>query len=68
MSHWQLTADLAAVRDKDALAKLPTAERAAFTKFWTDVAAVLTKLEQKGYGAFTQAAPKEANRPKSKNE
>jgi hypothetical protein len=43
--HWQKDADLAGIRDKAALAKLPAEERAAWEKLWADVAAVLKKAE-----------------------
>jgi hypothetical protein len=43
--RWQEKRDLAGVRDKDALAKLPAEERAAWEKLWADVAAVLKKAE-----------------------
>ena len=43
--HWQEDRDLAGVRDKDALAKLPAEERAAWEKLWADVAALLKKAE-----------------------
>src|SRR5262249_59870885 len=44
LTHWQGDADLASLRDKEALAKLPQTERAAFTKLWADVDALLKKL------------------------
>lgn len=66
MAHWQLTADLTSIRDKAALAKLPTEERVAFTKFWTEVAAVLTKLDQQGYGVFSVTGQKKAKRRTAK--
>jgi tetratricopeptide (TPR) repeat protein len=37
LRHWQTDADLAAVRDKAALANLPDAERKDWQKFWTSV-------------------------------
>ena len=37
LQHWQKDPDLANVRDADALAKLPEAERAAWQEFWTEV-------------------------------
>jgi superkiller protein 3 len=45
LKRWQQDSDLAAVRDEDALAKLPAEERAAFAAFWSDVAALLKKAE-----------------------
>jgi hypothetical protein len=47
LSDWQQDSDLAGIRDKAALAKLPANERAAFTKLWADVAALLEKAEEK---------------------
>jgi serine/threonine-protein kinase len=43
LAHWQTDTDLAGVRDKNALAKLPEAERDAWRKLWDDVALVLNK-------------------------
>ncbi len=43
LGHWQQDADLAGVRDKEALAKLPEAERKEWQKLWADVAALLEK-------------------------
>ena len=37
LQHWQQDADLASVRDADALTKLPEAERAAWQQFWAEV-------------------------------
>jgi eukaryotic-like serine/threonine-protein kinase len=45
LKNWQTNRDLAGVRDKDALAKLPAEERALWEKLWADVAAVLKKAE-----------------------
>jgi tetratricopeptide (TPR) repeat protein len=47
MRHWQADADLASVRDKAALAKLPEDERTRWQKLWTDVAALRAKAEGK---------------------
>jgi serine/threonine-protein kinase len=41
LQHWQKDTDLASVRDKEALAKLPPAERDAWQKLWSDVADLL---------------------------
>jgi serine/threonine-protein kinase len=46
IKHWQQDRDLAGVRDKDALAKLPSPERAAWEKLWADVA-MLFKMSEK---------------------
>jgi hypothetical protein len=43
LQHWQKDADLAGLRGKEALAKLPEAERAAWEQFWTDVEKLLKK-------------------------
>jgi serine/threonine-protein kinase len=47
LRHWQQDADLAGVRGKEALATLPAAERAAWDKFWADVADLLRRLDTK---------------------
>jgi serine/threonine-protein kinase len=47
LSHWQKGPDLAGLRDKAALAKLPPEERAAFARMWADVAALLKKAEER---------------------
>jgi hypothetical protein len=41
----QKDADLAGLRDPDALAKLPEAEREPWQQLWTDVAALLKRAE-----------------------
>jgi hypothetical protein len=43
LRHWQQDSDLAGVRDKGALAKLPAAERDAWRKLWADVDALLKR-------------------------
>jgi serine/threonine-protein kinase len=43
LRHWQIDPDLAGVRDKAALAKLPEAERQEWAKLWADVAALLAQ-------------------------
>jgi tetratricopeptide (TPR) repeat protein len=43
LQHWQQDADLASVRDADALTKLPEAERAAWQQFWAEVEALRQK-------------------------
>jgi hypothetical protein len=47
LHHWQQDEDLAAIRDREALAQLSDEERDAFTSLWNDVAALLKSLEQK---------------------
>jgi tetratricopeptide (TPR) repeat protein len=39
MQHWRQDTDLAGVRDKGRLARLPAEERAAWARLWADVAA-----------------------------
>jgi hypothetical protein len=43
LAHWQRDSDLAGVMDREALAKLPEAEREAWHKLWADVADLLRK-------------------------
>jgi hypothetical protein len=43
LRHWQVDPDLAGLRDKDALARLPEAERQACGKLWADVDALLRR-------------------------
>jgi serine/threonine-protein kinase len=45
MRHWQADADLAGVRDPDALAQLPEAERQQWQQLWADVTALLKRAE-----------------------
>ena len=44
LQHWKTDADLAGVRDADALAKLPEPERAEWLTLWADVDALLAKV------------------------
>jgi hypothetical protein len=37
LQHWQKDPDLASVRGKEALAKLPEAERQVWQQFWGEV-------------------------------
>jgi hypothetical protein len=46
MAHRRHHADLAGVRDDAALAKVPTAERDAWRKLWSDVDALLAKTQE----------------------
>jgi tetratricopeptide (TPR) repeat protein len=48
LRRWQKDTDLAGIRDKDALAKLPAEERAACAKLWSDVVTLLKKAETTG--------------------
>jgi hypothetical protein len=43
LTHWQRDSDLAGVRDTDALAKLPEAERQGWRNLWADVQELLAK-------------------------
>ncbi len=45
LGHWQKDGDLAGIRDREALAKLPPEERLAYERLWADVAALLKKAE-----------------------
>jgi serine/threonine-protein kinase len=44
LEHWQADPDLAGVRDTDALAKLPEAERGAWRSLWAEVDALLARV------------------------
>jgi hypothetical protein len=44
--HWQQDADLAGLRDPEALKKLPAEERAACQKLWADVADLLKQRQE----------------------
>jgi tetratricopeptide (TPR) repeat protein/tRNA A-37 threonylcarbamoyl transferase component Bud32 len=46
LRYWQKDTDLAGLRDKEAIAKLPAPEQKAFTQFWADVAALVKKAGQ----------------------
>ena len=43
MQHWRRDPDLAAVREADALAKLPEAERKDWLAIWHEVDALIRK-------------------------
>jgi tetratricopeptide (TPR) repeat protein len=47
LTHWQQDADLAPVRDKPALDRLPDDERQAWRQLWENVATLLKKVEEK---------------------
>jgi serine/threonine-protein kinase len=47
LQHWQKDTDLAGLRDKAALDKLPAAERDAWQRLWADVDALLKRAQQK---------------------
>jgi serine/threonine-protein kinase len=45
LRHWQQDTDLAGIRDKETLGKLPAEEQKVCTQLWADVAALLKKAE-----------------------
>jgi tetratricopeptide (TPR) repeat protein len=47
MQHWQKDSDLAGIRDKEALAKLPAEERQVCEKLWADVEALRRQVRPK---------------------
>ena len=47
LTHWQQDTDLASVRDKAALDKLPEDERQQWRQLWDDVAALVQKVAEK---------------------
>jgi tetratricopeptide (TPR) repeat protein len=47
LQHWQSDPDLAGVRDRNELARLPAAEQTAWKKLWADVAALRQKARGK---------------------
>jgi tetratricopeptide (TPR) repeat protein len=46
LHHWQQASDFASVRGREALARLPEDERAAWEKLWVDVAATLVRAQK----------------------
>jgi serine/threonine-protein kinase len=56
LEKWQKDIDLASVRNETALAKLPEAEREAWRKLWSDVAALIARTD----------APKAPDSPRPK--
>jgi tetratricopeptide (TPR) repeat protein len=46
MTHWLADKDLSGVRDPQPLAKLPSAEREAWQKFWAEVKATLAEAQK----------------------
>jgi hypothetical protein len=44
LQHWQKDPALAGLRDRDALARLPEAERKAWQQLWQDVQALLDQV------------------------
>jgi serine/threonine-protein kinase len=47
LAHWQRDRDLASVRDKEELAKLPDDERRRWRKLWEDVEVLLKQVEER---------------------
>jgi serine/threonine-protein kinase len=47
LRHWQQDADLAEVRDQQALDQLPEDEREAWRRLWQDVATLLAKVKER---------------------
>jgi len=47
LGHWPEDTDLVSIRDRDALAKLPEAERKDWQKLWADVAETLARAQGK---------------------
>jgi hypothetical protein len=47
LQHWQKRPDLAGVRDKAALDRLPAAERDAWQRLWSDVGSLLQRASEK---------------------
>jgi serine/threonine-protein kinase len=47
LRYWQNDANLAGIRDKAALEKLPAGEREAFAQLWADVATLLKRAQEK---------------------
>jgi tetratricopeptide (TPR) repeat protein len=59
MQHWLHDPDLAGVRDPEALARLPEAEREGWRKLWADVADTLARAQDKAAPQPRKAAPPE---------
>ncbi len=66
LTHWLQDTDLAGIRDKAALAKLPAQEQKAFTQLWADVAGLLKKATAT-LGAFLQQKLPEARKALGKD-
>ena len=48
LQHWQDDSDLAGVRDRDAIEKLPADERRAWEALWKDVETLLKRVARSG--------------------
>jgi serine/threonine-protein kinase len=53
LQHWQEDSDLAGVRDSQALANLPAAERNDWCKLWAEVATILRQATAAADGALS---------------
>jgi len=47
LKHWQTDADLASIRDNDAVMKPPAEEREVCRQLWAEVEALLQKAQEK---------------------
>jgi hypothetical protein len=47
LEHWRRDPDLAGLRDREGLAKLPAAERADWQKLWSEVEELLSQAAEK---------------------
>jgi tetratricopeptide (TPR) repeat protein len=56
LRHWQQDGDLASLRDKEALDKLPAEEQKAFAQLWADVAALFKKAGKTKYPSCDRQA------------
>jgi hypothetical protein len=65
LQHWQSDADVAGIRDRDTVAKLPADEREPCRQLWADVAELLRKVEPKKVTAAVsvQAEQRPRRRP-----
>jgi tetratricopeptide (TPR) repeat protein len=57
MQHWQKDVAFAGVRDQEALAKLPEAERAAWQKLWAEVEALLQDTQEERFPVRGKMSP-----------
>jgi hypothetical protein len=49
MQHWQKDADLAGVRDREALSKLPEAERKEWESHWAEVQHLIARARKEAH-------------------
>jgi tetratricopeptide (TPR) repeat protein len=57
MQHWLKDSDFNGVRGKEALSKLPEAERKVWQQLWADVAATLARARQQGTPSPKKGSP-----------